>query len=110
MSADPWITWWRTDGEEGLRRVLMESWDPIGIADQPAAADEYDSYVLALGGRLRAGATPEEIASYLSHIRRERMELLSHADADVAAARSVLEWYSGSIVALEWHEPGAEDT
>ena len=72
MSTDPWITWWRTDGYEGLRRVLMESWDPIGIADQPAAADEYDSYVLALGARLRAGATLDEIASYLSLVRRER--------------------------------------
>jgi hypothetical protein len=97
MSLDPWSTWWRTDGEDGLRRVLMESWDPIGIADQPAAADEYDSYVLALGGKLRAGATLEEIANYLSRIRGEQMGLLSHAAADLAAAKAVLRWYSGGF-------------
>ena len=102
MSTDPWITWWRTDGEQGLGRVLMESYNQIGVADQPAAADEFDSYVPALGSMLKAGATPEEIASYLSRIRRDRTGLFSHAEADLAAARSVLKWYSGSFVAREW--------
>ena len=97
MSTDPWTTWWRAEGEQGLARVLMESWDPIGVADQPAAADEYDSYVPALGSILKAGATLEEIANYLSQIRREQMGLFSHAAADLAAARSVLKWYSRRV-------------
>jgi hypothetical protein len=28
-----------------IRRVLMEHWDPIGVAGIPEAADEYDGYI-----------------------------------------------------------------
>jgi hypothetical protein len=28
-----------------IREVLLREWDPIGVADIPEAADEYDSYV-----------------------------------------------------------------
>jgi hypothetical protein len=27
-----------------IERVLLRAWDPIGIQDDPSAADEYDSY------------------------------------------------------------------
>ena len=83
--------------------------DPIGVAGQPAAADEYDSYVLALGSKLRAGASLDEIVNYLAQIRRERMELYSHAVADLAAAKAVLKWYSGGYGAREGHEQDAKD-
>jgi len=26
-----------------IRHTLMSEWDPIGVADEPMAADEYDS-------------------------------------------------------------------
>ncbi len=28
-----------------IRAVLMREWDPIGVADFPQAADEYESYI-----------------------------------------------------------------
>ena len=28
-----------------IRTILMEHWDPIGISDEPNAADEYDLYI-----------------------------------------------------------------
>ncbi|HEU4970647.1 MAG TPA: hypothetical protein VFT35_01760 [Gaiellaceae bacterium] len=93
----------------------MEHWDPIGVADFPEAADEYDSYGLQVAGKLRAGASVDEVASYLSHVRRDLMGLLSHAEADKAAAERIVGWYlstSGereAFVALEWHEPNAND-
>lgn len=38
-----------------ISAILLTMWDPIGIADVPVAADEYDHYVVPLLGRLRAG-------------------------------------------------------
>jgi len=28
---------------EVIHRILMQTWDPIGVADVPEAQDEYDS-------------------------------------------------------------------
>ena len=30
---------------EEIRKVLLHEWDPIGVAEVPAAQDEYDSYI-----------------------------------------------------------------
>jgi len=45
----------RSAGREVMRAIraaLMQHWDPIGVADIPEAADEYDSY---LGREAAAG-------------------------------------------------------
>jgi hypothetical protein len=58
-----------------IRGVFMEHWDPIGINDQPACWDEYDSYI---GGALKLlleNGSDGELAEYLRRIVRERMEL-----------------------------------
>jgi hypothetical protein len=55
----------------------MEAWDPIGVADTPEAADEYDSYLGPIGAQLREGATVTEIESYLRHVRETLMGLES---------------------------------
>ena len=93
MTSDAWALWWRKSGEAGLRQLLMTEWDPIGVADYPEAADEYDSYVLRVGGKLRAGASADEIAGFLTHVRRDLMGLFSHAEADRAAADRIHDWY-----------------
>jgi hypothetical protein len=31
--------------DSAIRRILMEKWDPIGVSDEPQAADEYNSYI-----------------------------------------------------------------
>ena len=89
MTSDPWSLWWRRSGEAGLRKVLLNDWDPIGVDDVPEAADEYDSYLPQVAGRLRSGASVNEIASYLSHVRRDWMSLLSDGEADREAAARV---------------------
>lgn len=93
MTLDDWVPWWRQQGEDGLRRVLMESWDPIGVADVPDAADEYDSYVPAVGAKLKAEASVEEIARYLSFVRTRLMSLPPNPAADRRAADCALTWY-----------------
>ncbi len=42
--------------QDSIRQVLLHDWDPIGVADEPAAQDEYDAYV---GGVYRLLASPQ---------------------------------------------------
>jgi hypothetical protein len=62
-----------------IREVLMSQWDPIGVADIPEAADEYDMYIGGVFGLLARRASPEDVCAYLRRIEVERMELV---DAD----------------------------
>jgi hypothetical protein len=60
--------------KQGLRRVellLLREWDPIG--DVPA--DEYDSYAGQVFGKLKRGASVDEIAEYLNHVESDLMGL-----------------------------------
>jgi hypothetical protein len=58
-----------------IRRVLMSVWDPIGVKDEPACADEYDFYIGGIFGRLTRGADDNELAEYLAEIVTNRMGL-----------------------------------
>ena len=60
---------------DAIRDVLMADWDPIGIAEEPACADEYDRYIGGLYRLLASGAQPEEIADHLLRIEHEPMGL-----------------------------------
>jgi len=51
-----------------MRQVLLQEWDPIGIEDEPAAQDEYDSYLSCLYNLLAANASEQEIADHLKQI------------------------------------------
>jgi hypothetical protein len=66
------LIWWKRQRAQGIRRLLMEEWDPIGVKDIPEAADEYDSYVGPVGRMLREAS---EIAGYLTAISTNRKEL-----------------------------------
>jgi len=92
-----WASWWRKEGEVSLRRVLMESWDPIGVADVPEAADECDSYVLVLGGKLKGGASVDEVAAYLAFVRTEVIGLSPNRAVDRAAAERAVAWYTSAM-------------
>ena len=58
-----------------IRRVLLQTWDPIGIRDEPNAQDEYDMYLDGVYGLLANGATDDEISNHLWHIVKDRMGL-----------------------------------
>lgn len=68
-----------------VRAVLLHDWDPIGIADEPAAQDEYDSYAPGVVRLLLSGATSATIADHLIAIERDRMGL----PGDLSAASRV---------------------
>lgn len=59
-----------------LREIGWSQWDPIGLSqmgdddwkDGGPCADEYDSYLLGVVGRLRRGEPTSEAVSYLEEI------------------------------------------
>jgi len=53
----------------------MAKWDPIGVADTPEAADEYDIYINGIYRLLENGSTDQEIAEHLRRIEVDQMGL-----------------------------------
>ena len=58
-----------------IRDVLMQHWDPIGVADFPEAEDEYDSYVGPVYRLLESGASDVEVIEFLYKTETETMGL-----------------------------------
>jgi hypothetical protein len=96
--------WWKRSGARELRRILMDEWDPIGVRGVAEAADEYDSYLPELVGRLRDGATDEEIAGYLTWIEEDRMGLGRSSAArerNGVLAPRLRAWYEAEMMSPE---------
>ena len=100
MELSAWHMWWKRGGAAGVRRILMQDWDPIHVDSVPEAADEYDTYVGAVGRMLREGATDKELARYLTDISENHMGLgLSPAGREVesAVAAHLVKWYDAEM-------------
>jgi hypothetical protein len=98
VELSDWHMWWKRRGAKGIRRLLMEEWDPIGVNGVEEAVDEYDGYLGPIGERLRSGASVEEVASYLTHVREDRMDLgPTGRERDTATAAHLVDWYSGEM-------------
>jgi hypothetical protein len=70
-----------------IRHVLLKVWDPIGIKDQPAAQDEYDSYIGRAFELLTTNASDAELNEYLVWIvDRMGMDASRHSHQDVIQA------------------------
>jgi len=95
VTGSEWQEWWRRSGEADLRALVMEQWDPIGVAAfEEAASDEYDDYLGPIASRLRREASAEEaLARYLHDVRTDRMGLPADEQRDLAAAKAIAEWY-----------------
>lgn len=100
--AGDWLGGWRERGERELRCILMTAWDPLGVASVPSAWDEYDDYLRAVVGPLRASAEREQavddLADVLEGIERERMSLAPKPRVDYeTAAAYLLAWHTWSF-------------
>lgn len=74
---------------EELKTLLLNDWDPIGVAGIAEAADEYDSYALQIHAMLVGGARPESVAEFLNWVATSRMALPGDPGRDrKIAARS----------------------
>lgn len=63
------------DFKSRVRTVLLRDWDPIGVADEPAAQDEYDVYAKEVARLIRSGVSAAGVANYLAAAEGERMGL-----------------------------------
>lgn len=73
--------------EDAIRQVLLHHWDPIGVADAPEAANEYDSYIGALYRLLASGADEATIATHLADIQTDAMGLTTKPESVMEVAR-----------------------
>jgi hypothetical protein len=60
---------------EAIKSLFLHEWDPIGVADAPEAADEYDNYALRVFTMLHQGKTADDIAKYLEWVETDYMGL-----------------------------------
>jgi hypothetical protein len=75
-----------------VSEALHYLWDPIGVSDEPAARDEYYSYVEALCQAVSDHRSEQEIADMLSEIRTQRMGLPPHPHHDLQIAELLCDW------------------
>lgn len=52
-------------GFDRIRRLLRQDWDPLGIAGEPQAADEYDDHALQVFRMVQERRAAADIAGYL---------------------------------------------
>jgi hypothetical protein len=97
MEAEVRQRWWESRGEQGLRALLMEHWDPIGVAGVPEARDEYDEYLGPLASKLREGADARAVAEYLAGVERRQMELPASIDQRLGIGELVVDWYASEM-------------
>lgn len=83
------------DGERVMRdvRALLMEWDALGVADEPAAADEYDCLIGPVVGHLRAGADAASLRDWIARERASHFGLGADAGADRALADALLSWW-----------------
>ena len=72
-----------------IQRILLHEWDPIGVADSPDAADEYDSYAFQIFTMLKSRAAEADIARYLDRVQSEHMALPPTPDHNRRIAAAV---------------------
>jgi hypothetical protein len=72
-----------------IKRILLQEWDPIGVAETPEASDEYDAYAFQILTSLHSGATADSIAEYLHWVVSEHIGLPSDPTLNQAIAKKI---------------------
>jgi hypothetical protein len=60
---------------EAIHEILLREWDPIGVAGEPGAQDEYDSYIHEIHGILIRHEPRHRLVDHLWWIETEHMGL-----------------------------------
>lgn len=90
-------------------RILLHQWDPIGVADVPAAAGEYHSYAgAAIGAALRAGMA-EAVEEFLITVERDWMgfDVAKTPPDHLARRRAAAEAILAKVREFEARHPSA---
>jgi hypothetical protein len=94
-APDPGAPGERSREFTGQMRPLLMAWDPIGVADIPSAADEYDCMIPALLHRLFKSADARSLATWISHERSSHFSLSPDEAGDMRLAVSLAAWWEG---------------
>jgi hypothetical protein len=81
-----------------IRHVLLQTWDPIGIQDEPNAQDEYDAYIGDIFDLLVGDAPDSKILDYLFWAVHEHMGLDSSRREDMLPAVAELRKIDLSLI------------
>jgi hypothetical protein len=79
----------RTDRGK-IGRVLFNTWDPLGVKNQPHLSDVYDPYISQVADTLRRHTDAAELAGVLRWIEVERMGLKDVSGRIHQAARELM--------------------
>jgi len=63
-----------------VEAILWDTWDPIGVNDEPNAFGEYDSYAPKILEMVQAGASKEDLYMHLLSIEEGMMGLRLKSD------------------------------
>jgi hypothetical protein len=87
VTLEPYPKYLARQNRALVRELFMREWDPIGVKDEPAAQDEYNTYVdKAYVMLMHESASIEQITDYLYGIETENMGLF-HSDQAKERAR-----------------------
>ncbi|MDO5653298.1 MAG: hypothetical protein Q4G39_04265 [Brachymonas sp.] len=75
-----------------IDEVLHYVWDPIGVSGDPAARDEYDTYLSQVFSLAVRGAVAKDIAVYLTDATVQQMGLSAREEHDLHVAELVVAW------------------
>jgi hypothetical protein len=77
----------REEVEGTITQILFREWDPMGVHDNPAHANEYAKFAHDIYGLLIRGGSDVQVGRLLHKIEREDM---MHEDADSRDLTGVL--------------------
>jgi len=69
-----------------VNEIMHYIWDPIGVSDEPAARDEYDSYSMQVFSLLIKNSSVIEITEFLTQTSADQMGLLKNVEHDQKVA------------------------
>jgi len=73
-----------------VRKVLLNTWDPIGINDEPNAQNEYDNYIGPIFDLLVSNASDAALIDYLYWAVHENMGFDAASKEDMLDTVSAL--------------------
>jgi hypothetical protein len=81
-----------TELRQRIDEVLHYIWDPIGVAGEPNARDEYYAYVPHVFSLLQRNADAEKIAAYLNEVGTKHMGLNGNPKHALLTAQHLVDW------------------
>lgn len=67
--------------QKTINKILLNIWDPIGVAMEPLAQDEYLSYAADMEKLLKSNCSKDDLIKYLVSVEVESMALQPNLEA-----------------------------